>query len=231
MSPDLHTFVGPYVLDALDDDERRRFEEHMERCAACREEVADLVEVTGALAESVAEPVPASLRARVLSEVETTRQELPLAGRRPSHRWRRLATVAAAAALLAVAVLGVSLWRQAEGQLTEAEELVAITAAADGQRTVLESDIGTLQVIVSESRGRMAVVGDEVPDPADERTYELWSITDEGPTSLGTFDPADGAVQVVVDAPGADAGQVGITEEPDGGSPAPTGPILASGTL
>ncbi len=229
MSPDLHTFVGPYVLDALDDDERRRFEEHMERCAACREEVADLVEVTGALAASVAEPVPDSLRARVLTEVESTRQETPLAGRRPSHRWRRLATVAAAAALLAVAVLGVSLWRQAEGQLTEAEELVAITAAADGQRTVLESEIGTLQVIVSESRGRMAVVGDEVPDPGDDRTYELWYITDDGPTSAGTFRPDDGSVQVVVDAQPAD--QVGITEEPDGGSPAPTGPILASGAL
>ena len=63
----------------------------------------------------------------------------------------------------------------------------------------------------------------------EDKVYELWYITDEGPTSAATFRPEDGSVQVVVDAEPAD--QVGITEEPDGGSPAPTGPILASGAL
>ena len=42
MTPDLHTLVGPYVVDALPDDERAQFEEHLRRCAECQAEVAGL---------------------------------------------------------------------------------------------------------------------------------------------------------------------------------------------
>ena len=36
MSDDLHSLSGAYALDALDDDERADFEEHLARCATCR---------------------------------------------------------------------------------------------------------------------------------------------------------------------------------------------------
>jgi len=37
MSEELHTLAGLYVVDALDDDERARFDAHLADCAACQE--------------------------------------------------------------------------------------------------------------------------------------------------------------------------------------------------
>ncbi|WP_412539278.1 zf-HC2 domain-containing protein [Longispora sp. K20-0274] len=45
------SLVGAYVLGALDDAERRAFDEHLTGCAECRREVAELEEVTDVLGE------------------------------------------------------------------------------------------------------------------------------------------------------------------------------------
>ena len=42
MTGDLHHLAGAYTLDALDDDERRAFEEHYPTCDICRAEVEDI---------------------------------------------------------------------------------------------------------------------------------------------------------------------------------------------
>ena len=42
MNDDIHGLVGAYAVDAVDDDERVRFEPHLAECAECRAEVASL---------------------------------------------------------------------------------------------------------------------------------------------------------------------------------------------
>ena len=63
--------AAAYLLGALDDDERRAFEAHLDTCEACRAEVADLAPGVELLATGVerVEP-PAGLRARLMAEVE-----------------------------------------------------------------------------------------------------------------------------------------------------------------
>ena len=39
MNDDIHSLVGAYAVDALDDAERARFEQHLAACAECRAEV------------------------------------------------------------------------------------------------------------------------------------------------------------------------------------------------
>ncbi|HEY9395441.1 MAG TPA: zf-HC2 domain-containing protein, partial [Nocardioides sp.] len=43
---DIHALSGAYAVDALDDIERARFEEHLAVCADCRDEVASLRDTT-----------------------------------------------------------------------------------------------------------------------------------------------------------------------------------------
>lgn len=74
---DLHSLAAPYALDALEPDERRRFERHLSGCGRCTAEVRALTEDAVRLAWSTAAPAPAALRDRVLTAVRTTAQEAP----------------------------------------------------------------------------------------------------------------------------------------------------------
>ena len=77
MSEELHTLVGLYVVDALDDDERARFEAHLAGCPACQQEVAEFRSTTGRLSQLMAERPPESLRAAIMARVASTPQESP----------------------------------------------------------------------------------------------------------------------------------------------------------
>ncbi|KND39966.1 anti-sigma factor [Streptomyces acidiscabies] len=72
---DLHSLAAPYALDALDGDERRRFEKHLRTCTSCAAEVRELAEDAVRLAWSTAAPAPAAMRDRVLAAVQVTPQE------------------------------------------------------------------------------------------------------------------------------------------------------------
>lgn len=73
----LHALTGAYVLDALDETERERFEAHVPGCPECRDEVATLGEATTAMALGDATAPPARLRGAVLSEITRTPQVGP----------------------------------------------------------------------------------------------------------------------------------------------------------
>ncbi|MFF9769281.1 anti-sigma factor domain-containing protein [Streptomyces sp. NPDC053086] len=79
---DPHSLAAPYALDALEPDERRRFEKHLARCDRCAAEIRDLAEDAVRLAWSAAAPAPAALRDRVLAAVRATPQERAPAGNR-----------------------------------------------------------------------------------------------------------------------------------------------------
>jgi anti-sigma factor RsiW len=59
--------AAAYALGSLEPDEAERYRRHLDRCAACREEVAGMRRVTDALLTAVPQyRSPASLRRRVL---------------------------------------------------------------------------------------------------------------------------------------------------------------------
>ena len=101
----IHALSGAYVVDALDDDEREAFEEHLPGCADCTDEVASLREAAALLADDAAMTPPPSLRTGVLAGIKTIRP-LPPETRAEVVRLRprrfRLATLAVAAAVLAI---------------------------------------------------------------------------------------------------------------------------------
>ena len=67
MSNDPHDLLAAYALDALDDDERERFERHLADCTECSEQLAMLREPVAALAYAAEGPVPPEeLRDRII---------------------------------------------------------------------------------------------------------------------------------------------------------------------
>lgn len=76
-SPDIHTLTGAYALDALDEFERRQFQEHVTRCSECAREVDELRATGAKLGLAVSAPPPETLRRKVMAEVAVTRQVSP----------------------------------------------------------------------------------------------------------------------------------------------------------
>ena len=71
---DLHDLTAGYALDALDPDERARYEEHLASCETCRAELQEFWQVAGALGRAAGGPTPpASLRDRILEQARDER--------------------------------------------------------------------------------------------------------------------------------------------------------------
>lgn len=228
-----HDATAAYLLGALDETERAAFEEHMAGCPACREEVDLLLPAAQALPVS-AEPVapPPSLKARIMAEVEREASLLAAAGPeadRPQARRRRrfplrvprLVPVAVAAALL---ILGVAIG-------------VGATALRGGpERTVVaqvsDAPGASVQVEVNGEEGRLLARG--LPAPPSGRVYQVWLKRDghaPEPTAALFVPSRDGAASASVPGSLEEIDQVMVTDEPDGGSPQPTGDLLAVADL
>ena len=227
--------TGAYVLGALDDAERAAFEEHLAGCPACREEVEELMPAVRALPVSV-DPVdpPPALRARIMAEVEREASLLAAAGpeadrpsppvrrrRRLSLRVPRLVPAAVAAALLVVGVaIGVGVT-----QLRGAPERT-VTAQVSG------ASGATVQLEVNGEEGRL--MARDLPAPPSGRVYQVWLKRDghaPEPTAALFVPSRDGTATASVPGSLEDVDQVMVTDEPDGGSPQPTGDLLAVADL
>jgi anti-sigma-K factor RskA len=68
-----------------------------------------------------------------------------------------------------------------------------------------------------------------LPALSAQREYQLWSVDGPRPESLGLL--GDGHDEAVPLSLPASTAKLAISEEPAGGSPAPTGPIVASGNV
>lgn len=231
MTSDLHHLAAAYALDALDDVERRAFEDHYPSCETCAVEVDEFREVAAELAGSEAMAPPPQLRASVMHDIAQTRQLSPLTGpgnRTPSRS--RQVLLAAAAALL---VLGGVLVATLPG--TGSDTTDEVVAAADAVVTPLDPLTGldgNLQVVWSDELDRVVVVGSGLEDLDAERAYALWFILDDGgvaPAAL--FRTDDGSVSEVLTVDDIDAAGWGITIEPAQGSPQPTTDVIYAGTL
>ena len=66
---DLHGLTGVYALDALDADEAKAFEAHLETCAPCRQEVRELHEVAAALSLTTLAVPPPDLKGRLFATI------------------------------------------------------------------------------------------------------------------------------------------------------------------
>ncbi|MET8039241.1 anti-sigma factor [Micromonospora sp. NPDC005215] len=233
MSADIHTLAGAYALNAVDELEGAAFERHLADCEPCRLEVAELRETAVRLAdETVVEATPPGLRERTLAQVARTPQLRSGAGgasaRRQAGRWRRI-TVAAAAAILVAGGASAVTWTVSNDRISDeqasseqARQIAAVLDAPDAR--VFERSLqpgGAATVVVSRDRDRGVVLLRDLPEAGPGRIYELWLIRGSQPRKVGRL--AEGArASTTIIGPVAEAGTFGVSNEPAGGSAAPT---------
>jgi anti-sigma-K factor RskA len=229
MTADLHSLVAPYALNALDADERARFESHLGECATCRAELAGFAATTARLGESEAQAPPAALRERLMSEIATTRQEHPtVVAIKQSALRRTLPRLAVAAALLVggAGIGGYFVERDQTNDLrAERAAITSIVAAADATTTNKAfAGGGKVRLISSASEDAAVIVASDLPDLKGGKVYQVWVVKDDSPTSEGVFATSGSMIMDDID----DADRVAITVEPKGGSKQPTTSPIAT---
>lgn len=230
---EIHALSGAYAVDALDDIERARFEEHLAACAECRAEVTSLQEAAMLFAELSPVAPSDSVRANVLAGIKNQRPLPPpvtatvLAGRRTRPRWSGLVAAAAAAAVFVGG--GTYAWQQVSNDdtgitLSAAEQVIG---SQDAKR--IDVDLpgpASATVYRSVALGKAALVTTKMPAAPSGRVYQLWLQKDGRMVPAGLM-PAGSDQKLLLRGSAEDATAVGITVEPAGGSEHPTSPPIA----
>ena len=117
----------------------------------------------------------------------------------------------------------------------ENEALVAAMASPDVKIVPLASGDQTRmgRMFWNPSSNDWTFVVYTMPPPKPGMTYQVWLVTDSAKISAGTFNPDERGhafmqAKYALDKNALKA--VAVTEEPMGGMPAPTGPIVVSGS-
>jgi anti-sigma-K factor RskA len=202
--------VAAYVLGALEPDEAAAFRRHIADCAACREEVAAFEQVTEALPTAGGVyAVPKDLKRRVMREVradpkQQTARRPDLGG--PLLRGPLLAWSGALAAVLIAVVVA-----------------VALTSGGSGGTRTVQASVGSAELRITDNRGDLVV--HRLPQLPAGRIYEMWVQRGSAPpVPTGTLFGINSSGTASVGVPGSlnGVGAVMVTDEPAGGSPAPT---------
>jgi anti-sigma-K factor RskA len=228
-----------YSLGILEEGEKNDVRQHLARCSSCRAELDSFREVTGRLAAAVPpRDPPAGLEGRIMERIAAAQGAVPglrHAPRRAAGSSRRFPwpALTAVAAMLAVA-LGIGNLLQWNGALqprTGGNQARLTTAVLVGTGDA-RGAYGTIVLDPMDNKGVLAVTGLRGLDK--QHQYQLWLIRDGQRRSAGVFSPdAEGYGSMLLSVPPdfKDFRAFGVSIEPWGGSPAPTGPRVLAGTL
>jgi anti-sigma-K factor RskA len=232
-----------YALNSLSEEERQEFERYLSENPSERAEVDELSSIAAllALAPQEEEP-PAKLRRDLMSRVRSEASgdgAVADAGRGASRTgrasgarggWiqrlfgaRGIATAAAAALLIGLAVWNISLQ-------SEVRDLRDFQMSSYKLQSSGEAEAAQGQVVKIGDQGAMLVAADLPKLPAD-KTYEMWSIKDKTPRPCGLFEAGSGVAIEGIDGPISGAEQFAVTVEPKGGSDQPTTEPIAVADL
>lgn len=239
MSADFHVqeLIPAYALGCLDQDDALLVSQHLVTCPTCQAELQSYEEVVAQLALAVPKAVPsADLPSRLMGRLQDSKAVLAS----PSW-WQRLRTtkprlglawgIASAIIIMILTVSNLLLWQRINQIETgprsgrmRAIPLTSTNAApgADGF------------IIIGADGQNGALVVDKLPLLTPEQQYQLWLIRDGQRTSAAVFSVDEyGYGGTRIKAPGSlfEYSACGVSIEPAGGSPSPTGDRVLAGIL
>jgi len=218
--------LAAYALGALDADERRTVDAHLETCPSCRAELRSFAETTWAIAETQRRDVPARLRAAIVGRATRGRAwpGWPATLRSDLRRPVPLAVPLALAAVLVVALLGYG------GARRDADRYAAAVSGAVGAKVVAlaaTAGDGARGSLVIPANGAAPYLILDLPAAPAGKTWEAWVIRGDTPVRAGLTDER-GVTTLTLTAAVAGGDTIAVTPEPQGGVDAPTGtPVLA----
>jgi anti-sigma-K factor RskA len=200
MRQDIHTLTGAYAVDALSDDERAVFEEHLVACDACRQEVAELQATAARLGGSLHEPPPPELKGRVLAAIDRTRQEPPgfaeVEGDPANGRGGPVAPPVGSGAAVAPDDLAAARARRAR---TAPPWLLGVVGTAAGVLAIAVVGLGITVAGLEERLGEMEAAAGQLTEVMAAVDAETISVTADGTLLRIVMSPRRGEAVVLVD--------------------------------
>jgi anti-sigma-K factor RskA len=234
-----------YVLGALPEEERLSFEEYLAAHPERQAELDELGAVAGLLAFSPQQQEPSpELRSRVMEVVEAEAEPQRVRGRSTFARVGNFLSVRSlalgAAALLVIGLLSWNVLLQGQvedlqGQVQDAQgqvqDLQAKVEQDQQSRTIaLEgswADQGANAEVATIHKNQVILVARDMPSVPEDRTCQIWVISDDVPKPSGLFRPEGNMTVAPVTNSISNADVIAVTVEPAGGSKKPTSdPVL-----
>ena len=228
--------LGAYALDAVDGDVARAVAAHVDQCEECRAELEEHRAVVGWIAggdEELRQQVWSQIAAATASASPDRRVlQTTVPARSRIARWTAIAAVAllvtATGALVEIGHRRER--REVTEELATARSAIALFSDPEAEQVQLRSDDGRITLAAAiRPDGTGVVVADDLPALPQDRTYQLWMITEGGPVSSGLLGRRPGVEPIKVGVLGTSA--LAVTSEPAGGASTPTLPPVVSGPL
>jgi anti-sigma-K factor RskA len=235
-----------YALGALDPDELRLMERHLQSCSSCQRELQDfeLIE-DGLLQATPLMTPPAHLRDRLSKSLAAARETrpTPVAPKRNFFSWRSwlpLATGLVAVVLFAINLGTYGQLRALQNeqaalqkQLLTSQTALELVSRPDGQTMQVKGEGGSGSLITGDNLNTGVLYAQGLASLDPSQTYQVWLIDSTGvPVSVGVFSPEPGqtyiTVLIISSEPITSFSAMGVTIEPSGGLPQPTGPMVLS---
>jgi len=225
-----HDLLALEAVGGLEPSDRAEMERHLTTCADCRQAAAQYANVASLLPAALEQvQPPARLRRNLMAQVyaeATTTTTQPwwqrLLNAIPANR---AITALGAVAVVAAVVFGI--W----GMPGRRQVPAPISYAVSGG-TSQESVTGTLNVDTTSKQSVLTVQG--LATLPTTEVYEVWLIPAHGAPKGVAFltpSPSGGSWTAVVNVSLAGYDSIAATNEPTGGSPAPTGAQVLIGQL
>jgi hypothetical protein len=251
---DLHAGVndmlGAYVLDALSPEEQAAFEEHLQGCAACRAEVAELRQVVDILPLAV-DPVspPAELRDRILSAIDAEGDTPAVLQAVPGGAPKRTRAAAAhsflrgrgvwLAGVAAVLIVGLVAWNvllQTSSSKQSAYQQDVVAALAAGAKVTTLAGTSTAPdasaSLVQPRHGAPYLIVQGLPQLPSNRLFAVWFLHGSVPSAAGDFTYSGNDAQIIP-LPKSSAGYTAtaVTNELKPSGRVPRGPMVLVGKI
>jgi anti-sigma-K factor RskA len=223
--------AAPYVLGALTEAEHDAFLAHLGSCAVCREEVAALQVVAGALPAAAPQlKAPPELKKRVMASIHedlghSDAAEPARSQRRPAFTWprsrSRLRFAPALGAIAVVVVLAIIALSSGGG------------GGGGGGARVIRAEVvpphASASLRINAGHAQLDISG--MPQTSAQRVYEVWVKRSGAPQPTDALFTVTARGDATVGVPGSVTGVklVMVTSEPLGGSKVPTSsPVIVA---
>lgn len=225
--------IPAYALGALDVEDSRALETHLQTCESCRTELADYRAVSESLLMMTpAKTPPAALRRRLQGR-------LPSAKKRSSPRFVfSFSQIAMGLALTLLLILNISSYLQIRSlqrqqsqlasQLQNGQTVLSMLAYPNTQNLPINAENIAGTLLLDKSRNTAIILVWNMPQLDSTQTYQAWLIDPQGKrTDAGIFRPQPGqpytSASIFSTVDMSNFVGIGVTVEPALGSPQPTG--------
>jgi anti-sigma-K factor RskA len=222
--------IPAYALGALDAEDARLLEAHLQTCEACQAELVRYREISDNLLMTVPprQPSPA-LRKRLQSRLPSARSAQRATRPRLAWSFGQLAIAGALVLLFAMNLFSFVQMRDFQRQSQNSQAVLAMLAYPGTQSLPISEESVSGTVLLDRDRNSAAVVVWNLPGVTAAQTYQIWLIQPDGHrVSAGVFRPRADlpyTTQPVFASQNLSSFVgMGVTIEPAGGSSQPTGP-------